>query len=173
MIAVKVNNAGVADVAPQSADFTFFGGLYRDVHLLVTDPLHISPLDFGSPGVYLETTNVSAVSANLQITTVVSNANATPRTASVRAIVVDAATNIVKTLTNVVTLPAGGISNVAASTIISNPHLWDGLNDPYLYQVFIELSDGTNVTDWLEPAAGLSLVDLRSDQRRHAQRPRL
>ncbi|MEI9960823.1 MAG: hypothetical protein WDM76_06725 [Limisphaerales bacterium] len=35
------------DVPPLSADFTFFGGLYRDVHLLVTDPIQISPLDCG------------------------------------------------------------------------------------------------------------------------------
>jgi len=45
------------------------------VHLLATDPLQVSPLDYGSPGVYLTTTSVSSNSANLQVTTVVSNAN--------------------------------------------------------------------------------------------------
>ena len=75
VIAVKVNNAVNTNVPPLSADFTFFGGIYRDVHLLVTDPVQISPLDYGSPGVYLKPTNVSSNSANLQVTTVVSNAS--------------------------------------------------------------------------------------------------
>jgi len=63
---VKVNNAFNADIPPLRADFTFFGGLYRSVHLLVMDRLHVSPLDYGSPGVYLKPTNVSANSAGLQ-----------------------------------------------------------------------------------------------------------
>ena len=147
VIAVKVNNAVNTNIPPLDADFTFLGGIYRDVHLLVTDPVQISPLDYGSPGVYLKTTNVSSNSANLQITTVVSNSTALAKTVTVRAIVTDAATNIVTTLTNVVTLPAASVSNVVASTIIASPHLWNGLTDPYLYQTFIELWNGTNLVD--------------------------
>ena len=147
VIAVKVNNTNNANIPPLSADFTFFGGLYRDVHLLVTDPVQISPLDYGSPGVYLKPTNVGSNTANLQITTVVSNSTAAAQTVTVRAVVTDAATNIVTTLTNVVTLPAASVSNVVASTIIANPHLWNGLSDPYQYQAFVEVWNGTNVTD--------------------------
>src|ERR1017187_9886772 len=134
VIAVKVSNASNTNIPPLSADFTFFGGLYRDAHLLVTDPVQISPLDYGSPGIYLKTTSVSSNSASLQVTTVVSNSTASAQTVTVRAVVTDAATNIVTTLTNVVTLPAASVSNVVASTVIANPHLWNGLADPYLYQ---------------------------------------
>jgi beta-galactosidase len=147
VIAVKVSNAANADIPPLSADFTFFGGLYRDVHFLATDPVQISPLDYGSPGVYLRPTNVSASSANLQVTTVVSNATAAATTVMVLAVITDAATNVVTTLTNVITLPAASVSNVLASTTISNPHLWNGLYDPYLYQVFVEVWKGTTVAD--------------------------
>ena len=49
VIAVKVNNAANADIEPSNADFTFWGGIYRDVHLLVTDPVQISPLDYVAP----------------------------------------------------------------------------------------------------------------------------
>ena len=147
VIAVEVNNAFNTNLPPLDADFTFWGGIYRDVHLLVTDPVQISPLDYGSPGVYLTTTSVSSNSANLQVTTVVSNATATAQTVTVRAVVTDAATNIVTTLTNVVTLPAASVSNVVASTVIANPHLWNGLADPYLYQTFVEVWNGTNVVD--------------------------
>jgi beta-galactosidase len=154
VIAVKVSNASNANIPPLSADFTFFGGLYRDVHLLATDPLHISPLDYAGPGVYWQTTNVSASAAGLQVTTLVSNADTAPRTAVVRTIIADAATNLVTVLTNNITLPAGAVSNVTASTVLANPHLWNGLSDPYLYQIFVELGDGTNVTDCVRQPLG-------------------
>jgi beta-galactosidase len=154
VIAVKVNNTNNANIPPLSADFTFFGGIYRDVHLLVTDPVQISPLDYGSPGIYLKTTSVSSNSANLQVTTVVSNSTVSAQTVTVRAVVTDAATNIVTTLTNVVTLPAASVSNVVASTVIANPHLWNGLADPYLYQAFIEIRNGTNITDMVSQPLG-------------------
>jgi beta-galactosidase len=147
VIAVKVNNAFNTNIPPLNADFTFWGGLYRDAHLLVTDPVQISPLDYGSPGVYLKPTNVGSASANLQVTTVVSNATAAAATVTVRAVITDAATNIVTTLTKVVTLSATSVSNVVASTTIANPHLWNGLYDPYLYQVFVEVWNGSSVVD--------------------------
>jgi beta-galactosidase len=154
VIAVKVSNASFSDVPPLSADFTFFGGIYREVHLLATDRLNISPLDYGSPGVYWQATKVSASNANLQVTTVVSNADTAPRTAVVKAFVVDAESNIVAELTNFVTLSAGSASNVATSATITNPHLWDGLSDPYLYRIYVELGDGTNLADLVSQPLG-------------------
>ena len=154
VIAVKVNNAFNTNVPPLSADFTFFGGLYRDVHLLVTDPVHISPLDYASPGIYLKTTNVNSNSANLQITAVISNASPAAKTVTLRSILTDAATNIVTTLTNVVTLASGSASNVVNSAAIANPHLWNGLPDPYLYQAFTEVWDGGSPVDVLAQPLG-------------------
>ena len=53
VIAVMVATRAVTDVPPLDADFTFFGGLYRDVHVLITDPVHVDALDFASSGVYV------------------------------------------------------------------------------------------------------------------------
>jgi beta-galactosidase len=154
VIAVKVNNALNTNVPPLNADFTFWGGIYRDAHLLVTDSVQISPLDYGSPGVYLQTTSVSSNSANLQVTTVVSNSTARPTNVTVRAVITDAASNIVTTLTNVLTIAQGSVSNVVANTTIANPHLWNGLYDPYLYQAFIEVWAGTDVVDLVAQPLG-------------------
>ncbi len=52
---IKVDNSYNADIPPLSADFTFFGGIYRDVSLSFTSPIHISKEDFGSSGVYIYT----------------------------------------------------------------------------------------------------------------------
>ena len=160
VIAVKVSNASVSDVPPLSADFTFFGGIYRDVHLLTTDPVQVSPLDYGSPGVYLKPTSVTSNSANLQITTVVSNANTGSATATVRAIVTDAATNVVAILTNIVTLSGTSVSNVIANTVVSNPHLWDGLHDPYLYRTYIEIYRGTTLIDLVSQPLGFRYFNI-------------
>jgi beta-galactosidase len=147
VIAVKVSNAPNAEVPPLSADFTFFGGLYRDAHLLVTDPVQISPLDYGSPGIYLKTTEVGSNSANLEITAVLSNAAATSQTVTVRSVITDAATNIVAMLTNIVTLPPATASNIVAATTVVTPHLWNGLSDPYLYQTFTEVWKNSEAVD--------------------------
>jgi beta-galactosidase len=160
VIAVKVNNAYNANIPPLSADFTFFGGLYRDVHLLVTDPVQISPLDYGSAGIYLKPTEVSSSSANLQITTVVSNAMASARTVTVRIVVTDAATNLVTTLTNVVTLSAASVSNVVANAILTDLHLWKGKSDPYLYQTFVEVYAGTNLIDLVSQPLGFRTFEI-------------
>ncbi len=154
VIAVKVNNAFNASIPPLNADFTFFGGLYRDVHLLVTHPVQISPLDYGSPGIYLKTTGVSSSSANLQVTAVISNATTLPQTVTVRTLVTDAATNVVATLTNLVTLPPQSVSNVIASTSIASPHLWNGLSDPYMYQAFTEVRSNSTVVDLVNQPLG-------------------
>jgi beta-galactosidase len=168
VIAVKVSNASNTNIPPLSADFTFFGGIYRDVHLLVTDPVQISPLDYASSGVYLKPSNVSASSANLQVTTVLSNATVAPSTVTVRAVITDAATNFVAAITNVVTLAAGSLSNVVGNTALANPRLWNGLEDPYLYQAFVEVWNGPTALDVvaqplgfryfsMDPANGFSL----------------
>ena len=60
LFAAEVDNAHDPDIPPLSADFTFFGGIYRDVSLLMTDKVHVAPTDFASPGVYLSTPEVTA-----------------------------------------------------------------------------------------------------------------
>ena len=164
LIAVKLNNAVdsglTTGIPPLSADFTYWGGIYRDVHLLVTDPVQVSPLDYGSPGVFLLPTNVGSSSANLQITTVLANTGPTATNAILRIVITDAATNIVTTLTNLVTLPAAGSTNVVAATLIANPHLWNGLSDPYLYQAYVEVWTGFNVVDLVVQPLGFRFFSI-------------
>jgi beta-galactosidase len=160
VIAVEVNNAVNTNVPPLSADFTFFGGIYRDVSLLVTDPVHISPLDYGSPGVYLKPTNVSSNSANLQVTSLVSNATPATVMATVRTVITDETSNIVTVLTNVISLPPASLSNVVSSTVIAKPHLWNGLADPYLYRAYVELYNDTNLTDLVSQPLGFRFFSI-------------
>jgi beta-galactosidase len=154
VIAVKMNNAFNADIPPLNADFTFFGGIYRDVHLLVTDKLHITPLDYGSPGVYLQQTNVSSNSANLQVTTKLRNDTAGSSNVTITTVIVDATNNVVATLTTNQVLNAGSDLAVVQSTTIASPHLWNGRADPYLYQAFIQINDGATNNDLVQQPLG-------------------
>ena len=64
-ILVRANNGEQLDIMPLVGDFNFYGGIYRDVHLLITDETCISPLDYASPGVYLVQEAVSAQEAKV------------------------------------------------------------------------------------------------------------
>ena len=58
-IEVTVDNSHNPDIAPLSADFTFFGGIYRDVFLEIEEPVHFSRSDYASSGVYVVTSEVA------------------------------------------------------------------------------------------------------------------
>ena len=155
VVAVKVNNAFNADIPPLNADFTFFGGIYRGVHLLVTDKLHVTPLDYGSPGIYLKQTNVSSNSADLQVTAKLRNDTAGSSNVTITAVIVDATSNVVATLTTNQVLNAASDLDIVQSTTLANPHLWNGRADPYLYQVYVQVSDGTATNDLVQQPLGL------------------
>src|SRR5205814_1875920 len=72
VLAVRVNNEG-NDIAPTVADFTFFGGIYRGVSLLITNRVQIETLDYASPGVYLKQVRVSQAIADLSVTIKLNN----------------------------------------------------------------------------------------------------
>ncbi len=78
VVAVRVDNSRLG-FPPTSADFTFFGGLYRSVWLLVTDPIQISAMDFGSSGVFVEQSRVSSASATVIVRAELENKGPSPR----------------------------------------------------------------------------------------------
>jgi beta-galactosidase len=151
---VVVAGASTANVAPRQGDFTFFGGCYRDVHVLATDFLAVSPMDFGSSGVYLTPTNVTAASADLAATVKLSNANASAKTASVSLDIVDATGATVQTLSGTQSVPANGVASLMLTGKVTAPHLWNGLPDPYLYHANVVVKDGATTTDAVQQPLG-------------------
>jgi beta-galactosidase len=147
VLAVEVDNSAVADVPPLSADFTFFGGLYRDVHLISVSDLHVDLDDAGSPGVYLETSDVSAQGAQLRARVRVSNAAAGAAVAHVTLAVADAAGTVVASYAADLPLAAGETSEVALGGRIDTPHLWNGRADPYLYRATARVEEGAALVD--------------------------
>jgi beta-galactosidase len=155
VIAVKVNNAWNANIAPLSGDFTVFGGLYRDVHLLALDKLSVSPLDYASPGVYIKQVRVTPETAELEITTKLRNANDSTKTVTVHCAITDADGKSVASATSHQELPANVSGDVVQKITLRQPHLWNGVNDPYLYKTTVEVGDGSAMTDSVTQPLGI------------------
>jgi beta-galactosidase len=88
VLAVRVNNA-IGPVPPLIADYNFYGGLYRDVWLIASDPVHFSLLDHGAPGVWAEPMGVSEASATVRVRGQLSNSGARPVRVEILARVLD------------------------------------------------------------------------------------
>ncbi|WCN79573.1 glycoside hydrolase family 2 protein [Micromonospora sp. LH3U1] len=166
VIAVRVSNAHNSSVAPLSADYTFSGGIYRNVSLHVVDPLTVQMLDSAGPGVYLRQRSVTATSATVDVTTKLFNNNASSRSVVVRTVITDANGTVVADQS----LPArtvGGSTgvNVTQTVTIANPRRWDGLTDPYLYKANVEILDvaANRVTDVVTEPLGLRTFAVDAD----------
>ncbi len=155
VIAVKVNNALTTNIPPLNGDFTVFGGLYRSVHLIVTDNVHMQLTDYGSSGLFIRQTHVSSASASLQVTAETWNDNATPQSITLNTFIVDASNTVVRTLTSTQTVAAHTGFHFVQTTTMANPHLWDGQRDPYLYHVYAQVQVGTVVKDIVSAPLGL------------------
>jgi beta-galactosidase len=155
VLAVKVNNARNGDIPPLGGDFNICGGLYRGVRLLALDPLSVTPLDDGGPGVYLRQTRVNEERAEVEVTVKLRNASDDAVTPALTVLVTDRDRKLVKRTDCGAQLAAGGAADVAQSLVIDKPHLWNGRPDPYLYTVTVEVRDGDRLADRVVQPLGL------------------
>jgi beta-galactosidase len=154
VVAVKVSNAAFTDVPPLSGDFTFFGGIYRDVSLFVTDKLHVDVEHSASSGVYLDTSAVTASSATLRSRVRVRNNRSAAETVTVDTVVVDAMGTVAGRLSASGSVAAGATSELAATSTFTSPHLWNGVTAPYLYTAYAEVRAGGALIDWVAQPLG-------------------
>ncbi|RYY54227.1 MAG: glycoside hydrolase family 2, partial [Chitinophagaceae bacterium] len=144
-ILVSVDNSFNEAIAPLTADFTFFGGLYRSVSLISTDPVHFEmPADGGS-SVYITTPTVSATAATVKIKSSIVTPEQTGKPKKRNLLLVseirDASGLLVSSDTRKLNL-AAGIRQEAIQEFkpLPDPHLWN-TSDPYLYTVSTRLID--------------------------------
>ncbi len=155
VIGVRVNNSPTLDVMPLVGDFNFYGGLYRGVDLLLTDQLCISPLDMASPGIYLRQKNVTQQQATVMADILVSNPMKEDQKVTVSVTVKDGDRTLLtqQRESKVSHNRVGQVFHVPFT--VSQPHLWNGTNDPFLYQVVVTLSKKGKVLDQVVQPLGL------------------
>ena len=127
LIVFEVDNAPNDRVYPQSADFTFYGGLYRDVNLICVPESHFELEYYGTPGIKV-TPIVDGNNAKVEVEVWAKNADG-------------------KVLNYTITDAEGRMIAETASTetkvnfVIENVHKWHGRKDPYLYTATVTLED--------------------------------
>ena len=136
-LTVDVDNSKNDRVYPQKADFTFYGGIYRDVTLIVVNKNHIALGHLGGCGVQI-TPTVNGANADIEIKTL------TEGDGEVEFSILDAAGSEVLT----------GKGNDATVTL-ENAHLWDGVRDPYLYTCAVRLVLNGEVQDEVRQRFGV------------------
>lgn len=137
VLTVLVDNSINDRVYPQKADFTFYGGIYRDVSLLIVSKDHIALDHFGGPGVRV-TPVVRELQAKVKVDTLVEGSG------EVAVSLLDASGRLV----------AQG-SGANASLELEHPHLWDGVRDPYLYTCLVQLQKNGQTVDEVKIPVGI------------------
>jgi len=152
VIAVKVDNRHNKDIPPLNADFNFYGGIYRDVWLIATSPIHLTLLDHASSGVYVDTPRVSDEKATVRVRGLVINSTHGVRQVEVTSIVIDREGRRVTTLTSKFRVGAKGQGSFEqTSAPIVRPQLWSP-DQPYLYKVrTVVRHDGRSVDEVVSP----------------------
>ncbi|MBE6608653.1 MAG: glycoside hydrolase family 2 protein [Ruminococcaceae bacterium] len=133
-IAVVVDNSANDTVYPQMADFTFYGGIYRNVNLVCVSNSHFDLDYYGSPGIKV-TPEICGNDAKVNVEVYISNPKDNQ---NIRYTIYDANGEAVAGATGTWTNQTFDIKDV---------HLWNGRKDPYLYTCEAELLDGENTVD--------------------------
>lgn len=148
-LTVLCNNEPQFDIAPQGGDFNLYGGLYRDVWMIVTDEACISPLYYGSNGVLIHQNMVNEKRAELTVDVHLSS-SAGYDGCEVCFTLEDASGKVVaeKKSTRI------NNDRAVCSLGLDTPHLWDGKEDPYLYKAVTVLKKDGKEIDRVEEMTG-------------------
>ncbi len=141
LLAVSVDNTPNDFVYPQVADFTFYGGIYRDVKIVSVPDTHFDLDYFGAPGVMV-TPVVNGKNADVTIESFVTN----PENATVNYKILDGDAVVFEASVDA--------SSTKAVATIENVHLWNGRKDPYLYKLEATLTKDGEAVDTVSTTFG-------------------
>ncbi len=133
-IAVIVDNSPNETVYPQMADFTFYGGLYRDVNLICVNNSHFDLDYYGGTGLKI-TPIVNGDNAEVEVEVFTTDLSADQKLVYT---IYDKEENELQKIET---------TEKVAKFTIKDAHLWNGRIDPYLYCCEVELKEGENVLD--------------------------
>ena len=136
LISVAVDNSENETVYPQMADFTFYGGLYRDVNIIAVSDSHFDLEYYGGPGIAV-TPEIIGNDAKVKINCYLSNAKDNQ----------ELLITVKNAQGEAVASAKAPASNPEAELEIQNVHLWNGRKDPYLYTAEALLCENGEVLD--------------------------
>ena len=141
LLVIAVDNAPNDRVYPQVADFTFYGGLYRDVNIICVNESHFDLDYYGGPGIKI-TPIMNGANANVEVEVYVTNSKMGQY---LQYTVYDAAGEVVANIAS---------DETKVNFTIENAYLWHGRKDPYLYTVAVYLVEGKEILDTVSSRFG-------------------
>jgi len=141
-VAIKLDNSHNESIPPLSADFTFFGGIYRDVYLVATDAVHFDVDNNGSSGVFITTPRVTEATADVNITGAFVNQTAKARKLDMITTIEDAEGKIIAQKKTSYKTAAGEKTSFTQQLAALRPELWSP-EHPYLYSITTSLVDAS------------------------------
>ena len=129
LLEISVSNEDSERVYPQKADFTFYGGLYREVRLISVPGEHFELLRDGTPGIRVTPT------VDLE-----------KRSAAVTVETWQNASAVTMTINGESKTVFSENGHAQAEFVIEHVHLWDGVDDPYLYTAEAKLESGDEIS---------------------------
>ena len=148
----ELDNSANDRVYPQNADFTFYGGLYRNVNIIAVNESHFDLEYYGAPGIKV-TPKVVGENAKVEVEVFVKNVKENQK--------------LIYTLKdaegNVVVEQETLASQTVASLEIENVHLWHGRKDPYLYTAEVYLKSEDEVLDNVSTRFGCRTFEIHPE----------
>lgn len=153
LVAICADNTAQSHIYPQMADFTFYGGLYRGIDMIVAPEVHFDLGFFGAPGMSV-TPSVKENGAVISLQSWIAGADADY---TVRYQITDAEGNVVAESYRPSTAPDVEI-------FLPNPHLWQGVEDPYLYSCSAAIIRRNEVVDEIHSRFGIRSFSVDPDK---------
>lgn len=150
LLAIAVDNSANDRVYPQMADFTFYGGIYRDVNIICVSDSHFDLDYYGGPGIAV-TPEIKGADADVTIETFVTNSKIGQQ---VHYVIEDKEGNVVAETTS---------NDTKAVLNIKDVTLWHGRKNPYLYTAKAELIEDGTVLDNISARFGCRTFKIDPD----------
>jgi beta-galactosidase len=156
-ILVTVDNRSTDYIAPinNEGDFTKFGGIYRDVKLIITNKIHIELMDFGSSGVYINTQNVSEIYSDVDFLIKLRNEYETEKNIIVTVKIINGNGKECANCIENVVINGASQKEMVMHTYIDNPILWNGRTNPHVYFAEIAVLEDGRVVDQYTQSFGI------------------
>ena len=146
ILRVEVDNTHNNDIPPLDADFNFYGGIYRDVSLIVTGPVHFNLASESLGNLLIKTPEVNLEEAEISIESTLVNDAKTSKKISLELSIFDPTGKKIKTLRKITNLGSGTSKSIPIMHRITSPQLWSP-DHPNLYRVEAKIYDAkTNMT---------------------------
>ncbi|MGE8080179.1 glycoside hydrolase family 2 protein [Peribacillus loiseleuriae] len=162
LISIMVDNSEDNRVYPLMADFSFYGGIYREVNLITTDSLHFDLLDNSRDGISVTQKKSGNGSYALEIKGRVINEERQEITGIVSIKLKDEEQHVVLEKSREITVKEELEFQLFEE--IKNPILWNGLENPYLYTLEVALLKDGNVYDERSIRTGFRTVEITPDK---------